>query len=105
MKECISCQSTKCFDNFYYRKDSQTHRSICKECFKANRKQYRDTNKEKVKESKFTYYYSNQNACCKRSRDWYSLNKDEKNERHAAYMKKRRQSDPSFLQIVFQHTE
>lgn len=96
MKQCHQCNIIKSNDDFYFRKDSNTYRSTCKECWKEKRKAYRNTHEDKVQESKKTYYYKNQDTCCKRSMDWYLRNKDIKNEKHAVYIKKKRQEDVNF---------
>lgn len=35
MKTCYKCNQIKSLSDFYYRKDSNTHRNECKECIKA----------------------------------------------------------------------
>ena len=83
--KCTKCHLVQDLSNFYFRKDSNSYRSECKECVKKMRKIYRDENYEKVIISKKKYYYDNREQCCQRSKDWYEKNKDSVNIRHSKY--------------------
>ena len=93
---CENCNLEKNNDEYYFRTDTNSYRSTCKECVKDARKKYREEEKDKVYESKQKYYYNNQDKCCERSREWYSNNKEIKNEKHTKYMNLRRKEDINF---------
>lgn len=94
--ECRLCNQQMMFSDFYFRKETQSYRTECKKCFRSLRKKYRNENSDTVQKSKKTYYYNNQEVCCERSRKWYNDNKLYKNEKHAVYIKTKRQTDISF---------
>jgi hypothetical protein len=49
-RKCTACKEVKKLEDFYFRKDSNSYRNICKECSCKNAKTYREENSDKIKE-------------------------------------------------------
>ena len=63
MRVCFKCKIEKKLSEFYYRKDSNKYRNICKKCtkkrFKVNSKKHYVKNKLKLDEEHKQYYINN----------------------------------------------
>lgn len=79
MKECRKCGELKPLDQFYYRKDSGTHRADCKACVIAASRKSQLRNREHRKEY---------------LRDWVDRNREDFREYQREYQRKWRANNP-----------
>jgi uncharacterized Zn finger protein (UPF0148 family) len=74
-KTCKKCKIVKLVENFYH------HKAICKICYLAHNKEYREENKEVLKEQ---------------SKKWYERTKVSRRDHKAKYYRERRKTDLMF---------
>lgn len=85
-KICNKCGDEKTLDNFYKKKGSKDgYMNQCKECKIKYSKTYRDTNKEKVQETKRKHYEKNKEEIKEKRMKYYYDNREEINERRREY--------------------
>ena len=49
MKQCIKCGESKPLSAFYWRKDSNTYRNTCSNCYQLRKTELRDCTKERLR--------------------------------------------------------
>ena len=91
LKKCSKCGEEKSLSEFQFRKDSNNYQSRCKLCISKSQKEFRDNNKELVKQRKHLDYLkhkehilqkskeyreNNKEACGQRDKDYYKNNKE-----------------------------
>lgn len=74
MKKCGKCNINKKQTEFYFRKDSNTYRTECRECTKSNRKAYVDKNRDVVYKKNLEYHYANKQVQNKKRNTHYKEN-------------------------------
>lgn len=102
-KICISCNKSKDILDFYFRKDSNTYRKNCKECYNLDRKNYlnnnhqsklnkleynknyNNENRDKINADRKSYYLNNKDHESKRNKAYYKTNVDKIKEYHSKY--------------------
>lgn len=106
MKVCSKCKVSKEFNNFHNCSNSKDGlKSSCKECrnsasvirrkdetFKVKDREYRENNREKVKEYKKEYYTNNKEGILEKNKKYYNDNKDYINHRNSIYAIKNSES-------------
>jgi len=90
-KICSICKQYKNLDEFYFRNDTKSYRTECKECHLLIAKRYKDDNKERIAELKRNWYKKNRTRYLEKGKeyrvantekikiarkDWYEKNKD-----------------------------
>jgi len=58
-KTCEKCKKIKSLSNFYFRKENNTHRNVCKKCWIKNSLNYVKRNKNTVSNYKNRWYLKN----------------------------------------------
>jgi len=97
MKTCTKCKVKKDFNDFYkfkLRKDGLT--IYCKDCHKKKVKNYKEDNKEKLKENSKAYYQENKDLLKQRTKKYREENKDYYTNYMNNYNKERKKNDEIF---------
>ena len=76
-KICSKCKIEKEFNEFYFNKNTNRNRSICKICFNLNAKVYRNSKKEKIKEYSKNYRLINSEIIKEKSKNYREENKEQ----------------------------
>lgn len=74
MKKCKECGEVKDLSSFYFRKDSDTYRTICKICWCNRTSKWTKNNPEKYKEYSNKHANNNRDEIRKRIRVWTKKN-------------------------------
>lgn len=77
MKQCSKCNKNLKISEYYFRKDSKSYRSWCKNCEKSRTKKYNIENSKKVKENKKKYYILNREKLINKSQEYYQSVKND----------------------------
>jgi len=88
MKTCTKCKITKELSEYYFRKDNNKYREVCKDCFNVSMKNKRDSNIEYYREKARDDYYNNKEKHQKSSKKYREENKEELAVKNKAYRKK-----------------
>ena len=76
-KKCYKCEVEKFYDDFYKNKSKKDGLADeCKECSKKRHKQWRENNKNNIKESKKQYFNKNKNIILEKHKQYYIKNKE-----------------------------
>ena len=94
-RQCRECGEEKLLIDFYYRKDSETYRTECKECKRVKDRIYwlknRENNKEKRKNYAKGYYQKNKERLLKCHKEYNDNNKEKISEQKIEYGKKNKE--------------
>lgn len=75
-KICKKCNQEKLIFLFRFRKYTQKHMGVCIDCEKLYHLQYREKNKEKIKETKKNYFIKNKEYLNLKHKEYSLANKD-----------------------------
>lgn len=101
-KKCRVCGREKVLTDFYYRKDSRTYKTECKECWSKRSKkyalengdklkEYREENKENITRYKRDHYKKNREKIGKRRKEYCKENKDKIKSQRKIYLGKNKE--------------
>ena len=93
VKTCSKCKVKKPVSEF--NKDKKTKDGLSYEC-KSCEREYRQANKERMKEYKKEYYQANKKNIKESVKEYRQANKEYYNEYYKEYNKERRKTDPLF---------
>lgn len=92
MKTCSSCKLNKEFTEYFKSKNTKTgYQAYCKDCCKERSgylKEYRETNREVLREKQRDSWAKNKEMHNLKQQDYYARNKDILKERHKAHYEK-----------------
>ena len=87
-KTCKDCEIEKVIQDFPPRKGAPSGvRNACRQCFSANRSEYREANRERIAEKKRRYREDNREYIKKYLRDYYQSNLELARQKKAKYRK------------------
>jgi len=87
LKKCSKCGEEKSLSEFQFRKDSNNYQSRCKLCISKSQKEFRDNNKELVKQRKHLDYLKHKVHVLKKSKEYRENNQEKCNQRDKNYYK------------------
>jgi len=92
-KACHKCRITKPLETGFGKRAaaSDGHNYVCKQCANIRAAKWNSENKDKVRQTRRTYYSANRAKLQTRRREWLANNPDKKNEYLATAARKRRE--------------
>ena len=76
IKRCSKCGISKMKTDFYFRNTNQKYRSECIQCESIRQKEWRDKNREKIKNHKKQHYEDNREKIRNHHKKYYDDNRD-----------------------------